>query len=303
MPKYPFIFLVLLLTTSHAYALELELNQKSFIPNDKLVIFGTAIPNDSLIIELFNPTGNLIYRSQLDVDANGEFASILLEWPEPDNDIFRVGTYTLLITSSINPELSISKAFIYQVQQQVRNTDIKIEKKITLELSIPSNGVVHDEIPILAYVTLNNVPLIGLELIEGRIKYPDASEVILDNFISIGDGLYQAQFTSNMTGYHTIVLNIKHQELFASKASIININEEPISNEATILDELSVKVDSLNKTMINNTNSISNDVSSIKGSIDKMTSAIGQLTSLLLPIIGMIAIIVALQATILAKRK
>ncbi|GIU70768.1 MAG: hypothetical protein KatS3mg003_0247 [Candidatus Nitrosocaldaceae archaeon] len=301
MPKYPFIFLVLLLTINYAHALELELNQKVFTPNDRLVIFGTSIPKDSLIISLFNPTGNLIYRTQLDVGANGEFASILLRWPEPDEDKFRVGTYTLIVTSSINPDSSVSEALVYQLQAEkpVKDTSIQIEQQLGLDLSIPSTANIDKEIPILAHVSLNDAPLIGLEAIEANIIYPDNKVLTINNFTAIGDGLYETRFTSNITGYHTIILNVKHQELSISKASIVDV----VKGQNDQLQELATKIDSLNIKITNNTNNINNNVNAIKESIDDMTSAIGQLTSLLLPIVGMIAIIVALQATILAKRK
>ncbi|RMF29101.1 MAG: hypothetical protein D6752_06520 [Candidatus Nitrosothermus koennekii] len=291
----------MLLTINHAYALELELNQKVFTPNDKLVIFGTSVPKDSLIISLFNPTGNLIYRTQLDVGANGEFASILLRWPEPDEDKFRVGTYTLIVTSSINPDSSVSEALVYQLQaeKQVKDTSMQIEKRLDLDLSIPSTANIDKEIPILAHVSLNDAPLIGLEAIEANVIYPDNRVLTINNFTAIGDGLYETRFTSNITGYHTIILNVKHQELSISKASIVDVVREAQNDQ---LQELATKIDSLNIKITNDTNNINNNVNTIKESINDMTSAIGQLTSLLLPIVGMIAIIVALQATILAKR-
>ncbi len=272
--------------------------------NDKLVIFGKAIPNDSLIVELFNPTGNLIFRTQLDVSPTGDFAAIILVWPEPDENKFRVGTYTLTVTSSMSRDLSISKAFNYQVPQIEESKDLDIINRLDLDLAIPSLANINQSIPIIAYATLNDMPLIGLEEINATIIYPDGSNVTIDNFRAIEDGVYETRFTSNSKGYHSIILHAKHQDLMITKPSIINIID---GKESTSMDalkqDLDMAIDYLDRRLSNNTSNISTEISKMKDSITSMESSIGQLTSLLLPIIGMIVIIVALQATILAKRK
>ncbi len=297
MQKFPFIFIILLplVNIINANALEIELNKNIFMPGDKLVIFGNAIPNDSLIIELFNPTGNMIYRTQLDISANGNFALILLRWPEPDDNKFRIGTYTLLITSSISNEKN-SKVLLYQLQTPKEKSK-DITNKLSLSLSMPSIAKIGEEVPIIANVRLNDLPLIGLESINAIIDSSNGS-ITLDNFIAIDDGIYKASFNSNITGYHTIIVNTKHQDLFVKEISIIKIEKN--DNE---LDYINNEINSIKALISNKTNTIDNDISNINDSLVNVTSAIGQLTSLLLPILGMIAIIVALQATILAKHK
>lgn len=303
MPKYPLIFLLLLLI-SNAYALDLELNQRVYAPNDRLVIFGTAIPNDSLILELFNPTGNLIYRSQIDVNSNGEFADIILIWPEADDSKFRVGTYTLVLTSSINRELKISEAIIYQLNQQMESKEVI--NRIGLDLAAPSIIELDKSVPIIAYVTLNDTPLIGLEMIEATIRYPDDTSS-RERFIAIGNGFYEARFSSSIEGYHSIIVEARHRDLITNKAIIIDVEDNPIvSVDRTVnqlKQEMDGKMDELDKRLSNNTLAMMNDIESINRSMESISSSIGQLTSLLLPIIGMIAVIVALQATILARRQ
>ncbi len=299
MPRYPFIFIIILLPLiyiGNVNALELELNKEIFIPDDKLVVFGNTLPNDSLIIELFNPTGNMIYRSQLDIEASGNFASLLLIWPEPDNDKFRIGMYTLLVTSSIKGEKS-SKILLYQLREVGNERNDIALNRLSLSLSMPSNVNVGEEIPIIANVRLNDLPLIGLESIDGVIDTPTGLAK-LDSFISLDDGIYQTSFKSNITGYHTVIINIKHRDLSAKEINIIKI--ESNDNE---LSRINSEINSIKVLVSNKTDSIDNAISSINNSIVKVTGAIGQLTSLLLPILGMIAIIIALQATILAKYK
>ncbi|MEM4275803.1 MAG: hypothetical protein QXT65_07980 [Candidatus Nitrosocaldaceae archaeon] len=304
MPKYPLIFLLLLLV-SKSYALELELNQKVYAPNDKLVIFGKAIPNDSLILELFNPTGNLIYRTQIDTNSNGEFADIVLIWPEPDEEKFRIGTYTLVLTSSINREFKASEVMIYQIQQSTDGKE-EIPNKLSLELSLPSIIEVKEEIPIIVYVTLNDTPLVGVESIIGQVKYPNTDTTTLENFISTDEGLYEVKFSSNMEGYHSVVVKVKHGGLIASKVAVIKVNKimEPINKSVEMLrEDMNKRIDILDERLSNNTLNIKKEIESTNESIKSISPSIGQLTSLLLPIIGMIAVIVALQATILAKRQ
>ncbi len=312
MPKYPIFFVSLLLLSinlisAQAQVLELELNKKSFTPNDKLVIFGSASARDSLIIELFNPTGNLVFRTQIDVKPNGKFAEILFIWPEPDEQRFRIGTYTLIARSSIYKDISVSEVIRFQIKEEkmVEEQEI-IEQRLMLDASIPSIASINDSIPIIVYASLNNSPLIGLEEINGLIIMPDDDEQEL-TFEPLLDGIYKSEFNASKEGYHTIIINAEHQGLIANKVFIIKVEDmvtDKLSSKIDDIDRsLRDSIDQLDAKLLNNTLSIREDVDSMKDSIDNVSSAIGQLSALLLPIVGMIAIIVALQATILSRRR
>jgi hypothetical protein len=312
-----FSFLLLLLSSSNVHAqssstttaVTININSTVFMPNSMLVIYGKVIPNDSLIVELINPMNRIVHRTQIDVDARGVFSSVILTFPNP-NDQFIEGTYTLVITSSIQGSV-YSKAIVFQassneirVQQgdALQQQQQQITRRLDMQLSAPSIIGIDERFSIVARVTMDNTLFnVNASDIKARIVMPDSSAKEL-RFNAIDDGIYATELTLSMVGLHVVTASIEYDGLKASSMASINVTDAPVLNMSNTLSRLSKSIDDLNSSIQGLRNDINASNARLSNSLEQIGSSTNQMLALLLPIIGMITIIVALQATILARR-
>lgn len=314
-----FSFLLLLLSSSNVHAqssssttttaVTININSTVFMPNSMLVIYGKVIPNDSLIVELINPMNRIVHRTQIDVDARGVFSSVILTFPNP-NDQFIEGTYTLVITSSIQGSV-YSKAIVFQassneirVQQgdALQQQQQQITRRLDMQLSAPSIIGIDERFSIVARVTMDNTLFnVNASDIKARIIMPDSSAKEL-RFNAIDDGIYATDLTLSMIGLHIVTASIEYDGLKASSMTSINVTDAPVLNISNTLSRLSKSIDDLNSSIQGLRNDINASNARLSNSLEQIGSSTNQMLALLLPIIGMITIIVALQATILARR-
>jgi hypothetical protein len=290
-------------------AVTININSTVFMPNSMLVIYGKVIPNDSLIVELINPMNRIVHRTQIDVDARGVFSSVILTFPNP-NDQFIEGTYTLVITSSIQGSV-YSKAIVFQassneirVQQgdALQQQQQQITRRLDMQLSAPSIIGIDERFSIVARVTMDNTLFnVNASDIKARIIMPDSSAREL-RFNAIDDGIYATELTLSMVGLHVVTASIEHDGLKASSMASINVTDAPVLNMSNTLSRLSKSIDDLNSSIQGLRNDINASNARLSNSLEQIGSSTNQMLALLLPIIGMITIIVALQATILARR-
>jgi hypothetical protein len=289
------VFVSQLAQNAYAQQLDLSINQRIYAPGDTLVVFGKGIPNDSMLVELFNPESRIVMRTQIDTGKEGSFSRILLIWPNPDPKDYRLGTYTLTVRSSTDVGLRGSEAFIFQ---SIAVPTPAVERQLTVQLSVPSVIGKNEVATVIVQVSVNGV-LVKVDaskaLKDSHTHFPDGSIQSIESFTVLEDGIYLTNFNSSMIGHHTIHIQATHQGLITSSVSGVFVEEGPILSLGNEIASLNANVVSLRQETVGKTEEISNAVSNIG-------SAAGQVTSLLLPIIGMIAIIVALQATILARR-
>ena len=296
-------------STTTTTAVTININSTVFMPNSMLVIYGKVIPNDSLIVELINPMNRIVHRTQIDVDARGVFSSVILTFPNP-NDQFIEGTYTLVITSSIQGSV-YSKAIVFQassneirVQQgdALQQQQQQITRRLDMQLSAPSIIGIDERFSIVARVTMDNTLFnVNASDIKARIIMPDSSAREL-RFNAIDDGIYATELTLSMVGLHVVTASIEHDGLKASSMASINVTDAPVLNMSNTLSRLSKSIDDLNSSIQGLRNDINASNARLSNSLEQIGSSTNQMLALLLPIIGMITIIVALQATILARR-
>jgi hypothetical protein len=252
----------------------------------------------------------VVHRTQIDVDAKGVFSSVILTFPNP-NDQFIEGTYTLVITSSIQGSV-YSKAIVFQassneirvqqgdaLQQQQQQ---QITRRLDMQLSAPSIIGIDERFSIVARVTMDNTLFnVNASDIKARIIMPDSSAREL-RFNAIDDGIYATELTLSMVGLHVVTASIEHDGLKASSMASINVTDAPVLNMSNTLSRLSKSIDDLNSSIQGLRNDINASNARLSNSLEQIGSSTNQMLALLLPIIGMITIIVALQATILARR-
>ena len=322
-PSFLFLLLfsssILILLTPYVHAqssssttieVTININSTVFMPNSMLVIYGKVIPNDSLIVELINPMNRIVHRTQIDVDSRGVFSSVILTFPNP-NEQFIEGVYTIVITSSIQGSV-YSKAIVFQasnneirvqqgdtIQQQQQTT---ITRRLDIQLSAPSIVGVDERFSIVAKVTMDSTLFnVNASDIKARIIMPDSSVREL-TFNAIDDGIYATELRLSMAGLYVVTASIEHDGLKASNMTSINVTDAPVLNISNTLSRLSKSIDDLNSSIQGLRDDINAGNARLSNSLEQISSSTSQTLALLLPIIGMITIIVALQATIIARR-
>jgi len=284
------LILIIPYNQTYAQALRIDINQKTYAPGDTLVLFGKGIPRDGLAVELFNPAGTLIFRTQVEVGLEGSFSRILLEWPRPPTEKFPFGVYSLVVTSSISADVRATQALRFAETTGGFAGDLG--RELQVQLSVPPAIGIDEVARVVVQVTVNGVLVRGdadQTLRGSHVHFPDGSVAQINPFTVLEDGIYTADFRSSMLGHHTIHVQAFQQGLLASSAAGLFVEEGSILSLGKEIKNLKENVEGLRLETL--------------GTVKEVGAASGQVTSLLLPIIGMIAVIVALQAAMLAKRK
>lgn len=276
-----------------AQVLTASTNQRTYAANDTLVVFGKSFPNDSLIAELSNPAGRLVLRTQIDAGVEGSYSRILMQWPPVPDERFSFGTYTLKLTSSVSKE---EKFLVFRFSD-VPSGGVGEERRLELQVSVPPAIGREETAKIIVEVSVNGVLVKGSEdtLRGSRIYYPDGTIAPIENFKAIDDGIYVADFSSNVLGHHIIHVQAFYQGLLANNAQGVFVEEGTILSLGKEISRVNDNLEKLRSETIERNNELAN-------AVEKVSAAAGQVSSLLLPVIGMVAIIVALQATILSRR-
>jgi hypothetical protein len=289
----------------HAQAVSININSTSFTPGNMLVLYGRVTPNDSLIAEVINPMNRIVHRTQIDVDATGLFSSIVLTFPNP-NEQFIEGVYTVVVTSSMEGSV-YSKAVVFQgsirdiiaVQQGV----ILSEDRRVLDVSInaPSIVGINERINAVIKVTLDGT-LFNIDgSVKARLIMPDTyiTDLRLD---AIDDGIYSTSFTASSKGLHVLTVTVEHKGSRATDTVGIEVVDTPLLSINDTLLAMNKSIDTLNDSIDGLEYRLDKDSSDIRDELERIRSSSDQTLTLLLPIIGMITVIVALQATLLARR-
>ena len=287
-------------------------------------MYGKGIARDSIIVEIINPAGRLVHRAQVDVDVDGTYSRVILTFPKPDDVNFMQGTYTIAARSAVRQDLVQSRLFVFQAQAQEQQQQQPIAepvqdglgvsagreqasgtssiRRLELGLSAPTSIGINEHARVLAKVTLDGILLKSEQsMLQARLIMPDGKVRELQ-FSAVDDGIFTAEFTSNLAGEHVIVARFAYNELLAYDAISIVVQESPVLTLSSELARLSSGIENLNARLDSFIKDDAGKDERLEDSIARLRDANGQMLALLLPIVGMITVVVALQATILAKR-
>lgn len=298
--------------------LELFTNNQIYVESDLLFVYGNGLPNENLIIRLFNPDGTISKFDQIETDSNGYFHHILLVWPKTSNK-FPYGVYDVEVTSTEQNGLSnhVSIKFSESAQQ----ITIPIQHQINATIFTPDSTAVDNTIRIFSQITSDGM-LISTSpdklLNNSHVHLPSGQVVSLaSEFHTLHQGLYFADYVPKQTGTYVFHIITFYNGLISHNSAATTVYAQDISsisNQLVNLDAvLNRTSDELNKLQHNtynfgialdaaNTN-IDESVISISKSVNNIEEASIQLNSLLFPIILFIAIIIALQIAMLARHR
>ena len=314
------VLIPFLLYTPNAFSEGLEVFTSSSVysPVHNLQIYGTALPEENLIIRLFAPDGSIAKFDQVTTEHDGRFNYNLLEWPEPTVG-FPYGTYTVEGISTAQNGLSESVDVKFSSTAELR--DVPVERHVTVSVFAPETAAINQPIRVFVQTTsdgllLGNSPADLLD--DTHVHLPSGVSVKLsDSFETLHRGLHFVDytpveegthvfhvvaFTQGTTSHGSTATNVLSQDLGGISDQIIRLNSV-LDETSAELDVLKSQIAEFDVTLDQASDTINNSTGAITDSVDFISEASTQLNSLLFPIIASIGIIVALQIAIIARRR
>jgi hypothetical protein len=311
--------ILLLIPVSNSYAeLEVNTNSNVYAPSHNLQVYGTALPEENLILRIFSPDDTIAKFDQLTTDEDGKFSYTLLTWPNA-SDNFPFGTYTVEVISTT--QNGISEKIDVKFSSTTELQEVPVERIVNTLVFAPEIAAINHPIRVFVQITSDGL-LVGNDATEllgnTHVHLPSGQSITLTNsFKTLHQGLYYVDFTPNEEGTHVFhviaftqgttshgsaATNILSQDIGGLSQQIITLNQI-LSDTEKEVETLKSQIDGFDRTLLSASSKIDQSTESISSSVGFISEASSQLNSLLFPIIASIGIIVALQIAILARRR
>ena len=312
------VSLISLISEASAVTLELFTDNIVYTDNTPLFAYGTALPNENLIIRLFAPDGTIAKFDQISANEEGLYNHILLNWPSPST-AFPYGTYTVEVISTT--QNGISKKIDVKFTSTTELIDIPVERHVNTLVFTPETAAVNTPFRIFVQITSDGLLVGGdpSELLETSHVHLSNDEVhgLSTSFKTLHPGLYFVDYTATSEGtyvFHIVTFsqgtishgssatNVLTQDISGISNQILNLNSI-LDETSSELDNLKTEIEGFGSTLETASSNIDSSVSSISSSVTNIEEASLQLNSLFFPIVASIGAIVALQIAILARRR
>ena len=313
------VFVFLLIPIQYSFSeLELSTNSKVYSPEHTLQVYGTGLPEETIILRLFAPDESITKFEQIQTTSDGSFNYQLLTWPNPSSTV-PYGTYVVEVIST--EQNGLSEKIDIKFSSTTELVSVAVERQIDTVVFAPETGAINQSFRVFIQTTRDglNIGNNPSELLEhSLIHLPDGSSLSLkDSFKTLYSGVYYFDFTPRQEGTHVFQISVFNEGI-ASKGfaathvlsqNLGGINKQ-ISKLNSVLDETSLELTTLKSeiegfddTLSTASNDINKSTKGISLSVESIEEASSQLNSLLFPIIASIGLIVALQITIIARRR
>jgi len=313
------VFLFLLIPIQYSFSeLELSTNSKVYSPEHTLQVYGTGLPEETIILRLFAPDESITKFEQIQTLSDGSFNYQLLTWPNPSSTV-PYGTYVVEVIST--EQNGLSEKIDIKFSSTTELVSVAVERQIDTVVFAPETGAINQSFRVFIQTTRDglNIGNNPSQLLEhSLIHLPDGSSLSLrDSFNTLYSGVYYFDFTPRQEGTHVFQISVFNEGI-ASKGfaathvlsqNLGGINKQ-ISKLNSVLDETSLELTTLKSeiegfddTLSTASNDINKSTKGISLSVESIEEASSQLNSLLFPIIASIGLIVALQITIIARRR
>jgi hypothetical protein len=298
--------------------LDVSVNTKVFSPNHNLQVFGQGLSEESLILRLFAPDGNIAKFDQLTTNSDGSFNYNLLTWPNASTD-FPYGTYLVEVIST--EQNGLSQKIDVSFSKTTELSSVSIQRNVNTSVFAPETSAINHTMRVFVQTTSDGL-LIGNDpqslLGTTHVHLPSGDSIILSKSLDIlHQGLYYIDYVPKQEGthvFHVIAFSegtvshgsaattVLRQDLGGISDQIIKLNSvlDDTSNE---LDVLKSEITGFGIILDDASGKIDSSTVTISDSVGYISEASLQLNSLLFPIIASIGLIVALQITILARRR
>ena len=296
-----------ILPNASAAAFTLKINQRVFVPNDTLIVYGSGVPNDTLLVSLIDPGGRSIRIDFTNVNAEGTFFKEFMLWPQPNKN-FVFGQYTLQVSSTAvsanNEEVKI--VFAQGLAQSPLSAEVH---NLIVKLDSPTLVSTNGNFRIFVQVTYDG-SLVDSDLPEflGSSHIHSGNQTIINlanKFAKLHEGIYYADVVLPNDGTYIIHAIAFHKgyeshdsRVVTASSTTIGTLQESVSKLGTELDRTTNQV---NTTKSELSKVVEDARLSIQDDIQNAQQASGQLNSIILPVLVLISIIIALQISLFAR--
>ncbi len=294
------------LNEAYAAKFTLKINQRVFVPNDSLIIYGSGLPGDSLLVALIDPSGKTIRIDSVTVDENGSFFKEYFIWPQPTKN-FVFGQYTLSVSSSAstNDNEQISITFAEGISQSLNVAETHI---LLVKLDSPASVTTNSTFRIFVQVTYDGA-LVDSDLPEflGSSHIHSGGQTInLSNrFDKLHEGIYYADVVLPTDGTYIIHAIAYHKGFESHDSKVVTASSTSIGtiqeSVTKLRNELDKTTNQLNTTKLELVKVVDDARLSIQDDIQRTQEASGQLNSIILPVLVLISVIIALQISLFAR--
>jgi hypothetical protein len=317
------VFLVYLPSAGLASAqsgIDVKLSSTTYAPGDTVIIYGRAIPDDALVIRLFDPSSKVLRLETFKVRSDGTFTEQIFVWPKPSKQ-YAFGAYSIEIRSSIVPsDAKIFPVFFVETSGTGSTSGVPGSASLVVKLDAPTLVSTNSEFRIFVQVTYNGA-LVNAEdeelaslLGSSHIHFGDSTNSTIINlsgkFFKLHEGLYYADVTLDQDGsyiihsiaFHRGFLSHDSRVVVASSASIGSV-QQSVNRLNDRLDETNRSLEQTNASLDTTKNALTEFADDTRITIGQMRDASGQINGLILPILVLISIIIALQISLFARIK
>jgi hypothetical protein len=290
------------------------------VPGETLEVFGTAEPNHTLVIRLYDPAGLAIRIENIIVDENGSYRKDLFVWPEPSRNLV-FGAYTVEVLTSVagveplRAEVTFAGGFEQGLDPTRGHT-------LGVKLDAPSQVAVNSPFRIFVQITFDGALVEAADdkavaeiLGASHIHSSDSTVILNDKFRELHPGLYYADVTLGKEDSYVIHAAafyrgfLSHDtRLVAVSASSVGTIQESVDRLNMVIDNTNVELDRLQEGLGETRSALNETRAAITNSADELGKQIGeaqqassQINSFILPVLALISVIIALQISLFAR--
>jgi hypothetical protein len=302
----------------------LRTTQHVYVPGETLEIFGTAEPNQVLVIRLYDPAGLAIRIENVEVDENGSYRGAIFAWPEASRNLV-FGTYTVEALSSVD-DVEPLRAEVTFAGGFFQGLDPSRPHTLEAKLDAPSQVTVNSPFRIFVQITFDGALVEAVDnkavteiLGTSHIHSSNSTIILNDKFRELHPGLYYADIVINNEDTYVIHAAAFYRGFLSHDTLLVAATGSSIATLQESVDRLNMELDSanrelgrlrvgldetqsaLNDTKATITNSVDTAQTSIRDQINSAQQASNQINSLILPVLALISVIIALQISLFAR--
>jgi len=298
---------------------DIRLSSNVYAPNETIIAYGKVMPNDAVIVRVFDPTGKVLRLDTFNARNDGTFTEQIFVWPMPSKQ-YPLGTYSLEFRSSIVP--SDTKTFeIFFVESSLGGHIASFPSTSDLNVKLDAPTTVSTGTPFRIFVQITyQGALVNVDSDQDLVNLLGSSHVHSGNpadstiinlsgeFTKLHEGLYYADVTLEKEGtfiihavaFHKGYLSHDSRVVVASAATLGSV-QESVNRLNQRLDATNASLEKTNASLNSTSITLTQSLSEAGKAIQEMRDASGQINSIILPILALISVIIALQISLFAR--
>jgi len=309
-----------LFTEAYAAKFSLKINQRVFVPSDTLIVYGSGVAKDNLILSLFDPNGGTVRIDYVTVKDDGSFFKEFIYWPQPTKNL-PFGQYTLRVVSSTQAS-NTEEIQLNFAPGLAQPTTAGEQHSLAVKLDSPTQVSTNSTFRIFVQVTFDGalVNSDDPDLLGSSHIHSGNQTINLNNkFTKLHEGIFYADVVLPNDATYIIHAIAFYKGYQSHDSKVVTASSSSIGTIQQSVNELNEKLRSANKDLaglqqqLNKTDSTVQSAEStirsavedtrkeISDNLNQVKDASGQINSLIIPVLALISIIIALQISLFAR--